>query len=77
MPCMCFLPLQAGCLQLVMEYCPSDLAHLLKACYHPLPVPIIKSIMRQMLLGMQACHAAGNSYGLCIGNGTEWNGDKN
>ena len=45
---------------LVLQRCVTDLGAALRAAGgHPLPPPVVKAIMRSLLLGLQACHAAG------------------
>ncbi|KIY96217.1 cyclin-dependent kinase 20 [Monoraphidium neglectum] len=46
-------------LYLVQELCSTDLSRLIAACYDPLPPQITKGLLRQLLLALDACHAAG------------------
>ena len=47
---------------LVQELCASDLAHLLAATYGPLPLAVVKAVLRQLLSALAACHAAGVAH---------------
>jgi hypothetical protein len=44
---------------MVMEYCPCDLASLLRKHHTRIPERIIKGLLQQTLRGLAACHAAG------------------
>jgi serine/threonine protein kinase len=55
--------MQDSSLLIVQELCTTDLSKLLEACYAPVPPPIAKALIQQLLLGLAACHDAGGSLG--------------
>lgn len=50
---------QGACINLVQECCTTDLSSVLNACYMPVPIAVVKTLVQQMLAGIQACHEAG------------------
>ena len=51
--------MQGNSVVLVLEYCCSDLAELIRFAARPLPEALVKGIIHQLLLAVDACHSVG------------------
>ena len=56
------LCLQNTSLVLVLEFCCTDLADIIKYSWQPLSEDVLKALFQQVLTGLAACHEAGVRY---------------